>query len=75
MMALPRSATRALGRWPWKHNDITDTREGKPKDAFRTSFDGPMSPLREPKVAESQPIEVSSCSSTQVMFADVRGSI
>ncbi|KEP55419.1 hypothetical protein V565_004990 [Rhizoctonia solani 123E] len=38
MMALPRSATKALGRWPWRHHThiVVDTREGKDKDPLKT---------------------------------------
>ncbi|KAF8757058.1 hypothetical protein RHS01_03927 [Rhizoctonia solani] len=58
MMALPRSATKALGRWPWRHHThgLVDTREGKDKgkDPLKSGFGLPTSEL---KGAESEPIE------------------
>ncbi|GAB1521408.1 hypothetical protein RhiTH_004503 [Rhizoctonia solani] len=57
-MALPRSATKALGRWPWRHHThgLVDTREGKDKgkDPLKSGFGLPTSEL---KGAESEPIE------------------
>ncbi|KAL5631512.1 hypothetical protein ACGC1H_007133 [Rhizoctonia solani] len=52
MMALPRSATKALGRWPWRHHThtVVDTREGKDKDPLKV---GPMNAEEELKGADS----------------------
>ncbi|CAE6431160.1 unnamed protein product [Rhizoctonia solani] len=58
MMALPRSATKALGRWPWRHHThrIVDTREGKDKHV-KSGFDVPASTAQDLKVDESEPIQ------------------
>ncbi|KAJ1304496.1 hypothetical protein OPQ81_005642 [Rhizoctonia solani] len=57
MMALPRSATKTLGRWPWRHHThgVVDTREAKDKDRLKTGFDIPTS--EELKRTRSRPIE------------------
>ncbi|KAH7339538.1 hypothetical protein B0J17DRAFT_716549 [Rhizoctonia solani] len=56
-MALPRSATKALGRWPWRHHThgVVDTREAKDKDTLKMGYDVPTSTPEELKGAE--PIE------------------
>ncbi|KAG9120279.1 hypothetical protein FRC07_004289, partial [Ceratobasidium sp. 392] len=59
MIALPRSATKALKLWSWKdHHGVVDTREdGLAKRTPKSSFDVHRGTHEELKVDESEPIE------------------
>ncbi|CUA66901.1 Titin [Rhizoctonia solani] len=76
MMALPRSATKALGRWPWRHHThgAVDTRQVKEdKDPFRTGFQAPTSTPEELKGADSRPVEDNTIVRTPSKLVKKRG--
>jgi len=63
MMALPRSATKALKLWPWKESDrVLDTREDnlRDKDMLEVGFNAPSSAPEELKADEPELVQVRS---------------